>query len=107
MGQQELLNTLASVDGTNPPSSNYLGISGTGDEHPKDELLERDEIENTPFHVVGNRDRGYFIALGAYRLTELYPDKSSAVLSMDENKWTLILTMIGVAVEQLLKEKNA
>ena len=54
MEQQESLNTLANANGTKPPSNTYLGIANEDrNERKPDQLIERDEIEGTPFQVVG------------------------------------------------------
>lgn len=59
------------------------------------ELLEREQIERTPFWIIGNKEEGYFLTMGKYRLTDTGCSKEDIYEMLHANdKWDLILKMI-------------
>lgn len=54
------------------------------------ELLEKEEVEGTPFTIVKNEELWY-ILLGKYRLTEGYEDKEEALKEANVINWNKIL----------------
>lgn len=63
------------------------------------QIVERQEIEETPFHIVGNKEHGYFIALGRYRITETFREKREAVAELTHRKWKVITNLISTLIE--------
>ena len=54
------------------------------------ELVEKIEVENTPFTIVKNEGLWY-ILLGKYRLTEGYEDKEEVLKEANTINWNKIL----------------
>ena len=88
-----------------PMSQNQLDISNTQsleenaqNKEKSSELLEMDKVENTPFHVVGSNDQGFFIALGKYRISTVQPTKESAIEWVSKNMWTVVLILVDTLI---------
>lgn len=91
--EQELLNTQLNVEGiSNKENSNY-------------ELVSTEAIEGTPFHVVGEEEKGYFISLGRYRVSEVQKTKDEALEELYKNMWYIIMNVIITTVD-ILKENE-
>lgn len=63
-------------------------------EQPNEELLEQHELEGTPFKAVGNKERGYFLALGRNKLTNEFKDPDEVKDALEKNKWNVIVNLI-------------
>lgn len=59
-----------------------------------------EEIPYTPFRVVGNKEKGYFIALGLHRLTEYQKTQEQAIQLLDNNMWLIIANMMVTIIQQ-------
>lgn len=92
--QKELLKSLTSVDENpnNEPSS--------------EELVEREPIENTPFWILGNVTDGYFLAMGKFRVSPVFDEKSEVLDYMLIQQWNLILTIIGCCYQVYQEEST-
>lgn len=62
----------------------------------KDYLVKVDKIGNTPFDLVTN-EKGRFIALGKYKLTEDLEGEAEEWL--EQNKWELILNICTLLIQ--------
>lgn len=71
-------------------------------------LIEREEIEGTPFWIIGEEEKGYFLSFGKWKLTEDLATKEDVFLHLTTNKWEIILKMILCMknIEQNLNEAN-
>lgn len=76
-------------------------------------LIMREKIEKTPFHIIGDEEKGYFIALGKYRVTEPTKTPEEAIQKLDIEKWnilvdviTIIITATDNAISQLNENKR-
>lgn len=63
-------------------------------QQPNEELIEQHEIQNTPFKAIGNKERGYFLALGANRLSQEFKNPDELTEALEKNKWNIILNLI-------------
>ena len=86
-------------------------LTKNGVETPKEELIERIEIEGSPFTLV-KIDREIFIGMGQYRLTEVFniDEKSVEELVAETEKisWNRLIQVIMILQESkfnLNKEK--
>lgn len=79
--QQELLNTQNNVEESLPSQQSS-------------EMAEMDVIEGTPFTVVGNEERGYFIAIGKFRISEVKPTREEAECLLSTDRWNVIVNLI-------------
>lgn len=66
------------------------------------QLIERENIKNTPFIVVGNEEKGYILTLGKFKLTENMPTKEEAIALLYTDKWHIILRMITTIHETIM-----
>lgn len=85
-----------------------------------EKLVVHEQLPGTPFHITGNEEKGYFLRLGDYRLTdyqtknEILGDPDDPVpLNMTEimqhfqnmlrdDQWDIIITIIA-AIEHARK----
>jgi len=65
------------------------------------ELLHRENIEGTPLWIIGTAEKGYFIALGKYKLTESVKKLETARLLPYSNMWDIILSAITIVAEKV------
>lgn len=69
-------------------------------------LIEREHIPGTPFHVIGMKDKGWFLIMGNYKITEDYATKDEAINQLAESHWNIILNLTSIAVETINKIKH-
>lgn len=70
------------------------------------ELIERKEVENTPFTATKEENTGWFLAIGRYKLTKEYESLEELLKEekVKETNWNLLLTVIELI--NLHTEKN-
>jgi hypothetical protein len=79
MKQQELLQQQTGAEKQNTPSK---------------PLYEREQIENSPFWIIGNEEEGFNITMGKYKITqEPVKTKLDALLWLEAHKWDVVLTV--------------
>ena len=71
----------------------------------KHELLNRNKIEHTPFDSVTVKEKGSFIALGHYRLTEYYNSEEEALKEIEFPNWNTIVSLV-VATTHAIEPKK-
>ncbi len=75
----------------------------------KEELVERVEIEGSPFVCV-TTEEGSFIVMGRFRMTKGFRKKEDAIKEATEMTWNNIVNVMSCIIESLkefneLKEK--
>lgn len=58
------------------------------------ELIHREQIEHTPFWIVGNEENGYKLTMSKYQLTETYDTIDEVKQLLVTHKWNIISNMI-------------
>lgn len=58
------------------------------------ELIERIKIKGSPFWVVGNKEQGYFLVFGKYKLTENSKTAAEAIKRLKEETYDIICKMV-------------
>lgn len=58
------------------------------------ELLERERIENTPYTIIGNQEKGYFLAFGKYKVIENKPTKQEVRDELEKRKWFVMIDTV-------------
>lgn len=73
-----------------------------------EELIEREQLEGTPFEVIGNHTQGYFISIGKFRITEIKKTRKELIEHLEKEKWTIICNMIAtmIAIDAELKKQD-
>lgn len=87
---RELLNTQLNADETLNKDSG--------------ELIHREKIENTPFYLVGTEEKGYFLTMGKYKLTENQPTKQQALNDLTNERWNIVMRMSAIIHESIANE---
>ena len=65
----------------------------------QDYLIERIDIEDSPFTIVGNKEMGYMGTMGKWKITEIYKTKEEAKETTEKPSWNRM-----VQVMLLIKE---
>lgn len=110
-----ILNTLKKAlgirsDGLNsvesPLKENYSGEKWTRDEHPrKDEEDVKDgetiseQIQDTPLFIRGNKEEGYYLIVGSYKVSERIQWLWKAREIADQTDWKTVMNVIAVMIE--------
>lgn len=89
---------------TTIPPSDISGISQNGGEDQNKEnynteLVQQDEIPNTPFKVTTIEGTGSFISLGNGRISKIMPTKKEAIDLLKKNMWEIIGTYIVAMIK--------
>lgn len=71
------------------------------------QLVTNEEIEGTPFRLVGNKEKGYFIAFGKYKLTETEETKTAATNKLTTNQWDVLTALITSCIEATEEYKQS
>lgn len=65
------------------------------DSSEEGELIEKNEIEGSPYWVIGNKEQGYYITFGKWRLSEAHKTAEEALEWLDNNiRMVLVQTMV-------------
>lgn len=100
MKQSELLNIQTNAQGKEN-KSNW----GNGEESNADKIIERKRIEGTPFTIISAEGKGYRTVMGKWQITEKFETEKELLKWMEENYYTVILTMI-IVVNDDIKNKQ-
>lgn len=85
--KSELPKSLTSVNENNINSQN------------SSKLIERDNLEGTPFMVIGNQEQGYFLCMGKSRLSEILPTKEAVIDYLNNNTWNVAGAMMIAMIQ--------
>lgn len=75
-------------------------------DNKKSTLITRTQIQNTPFTLVGNKDKGYFLTIGTYRITNYYPTATEAKEQLYKEQWNIIMNLIAIALDSFEQTKQ-
>lgn len=92
--EQELLNTLNSSE-----RDQFKLKSNT-------EEIQQEQIEGTPFKIIGNNEKGYFLAFGPYKITENQPTITDTKELLESRMWDIIANLVITIVETLNKKNG-
>lgn len=67
------------------------------------ELMHREQIPNTPFWILGNQEKGYFLAIGKNKCTVNYPTIEEAKEQINIQPMNLTCAIAAVVCEDLIK----
>lgn len=95
--QKDILNIQTNAE-ENQNSKNYSN----------NEIIHREQIENSPLFIIGNNIEGYFLTFGKYRITERKNTIVEIRKEIEEDKWNIIIRLISTMIEitDQIKEKN-
>lgn len=92
---QQLLQSQMNVEKTHNENS--------GDNKP---LIERKQITNTPFWIIGNDKQGYCLVMGKWKITEDYETIQEVQDQLQSQQWQIIIRMIGIICEDMIKSED-
>lgn len=81
-----------------------LGLTKTDKQASSNELIKREDIENSPFEVITTSD-GSFGAMGQYRITEVMETKEAVKEDLKEMSWNRVIQVMTIILD--INNKNA
>lgn len=82
--------------------STQSNVEENQSKEPSSELIHREDVENTPFQVVGNDEKGWIITIGRFKLTENRPTKIEALQELQIRPWAITLRLITTLHEAIM-----
>lgn len=61
-----------------------------------EELVNKYQVPGTAFQIIGNKEKGYFIALGQYRVSDPQKTVQDCQTMIDNKDWDLIVNLMGL-----------
>lgn len=81
--------------------------NNAGETHKENSpLIEHNELPNTPFHITGSKEKGYFLRLGDYRLTDIYKTEKQLFQQFEKQQWNIIMRMTGAIIERYTEQQK-
>lgn len=84
---QELLNTQNSTEEI-----------PTNKENSFNEKFTYKKLENTPFHIIGDDEKGYILVSGTFQLTEYMSTPNLVEEYFDTHPWEICITLITMVI---------
>lgn len=98
---QSLKKIWAKFTGQKNASENNTNNSQPSHEEGTKDLVESNPIKGTPLHIIGNHEKGYFIAFGKWRLTEPLPTVEHVKQHYKENTMNLTIQIVSIIIDNL------
>lgn len=71
-------------------------------------LIYREKVPNTPFHIVGDTEKGYFIAMANWKVSETKSTIAECEIDVEAKDWRLItnviITLAKIVLETDMKD---
>lgn len=67
-----------------------------------EELIKREDIKDSPFHLIST-EKGHFVSVGEYRITELRETREQALDDIKDITWNRIVQIVLILMEQRQK----
>lgn len=95
---KKLINKLRGIlPGQNASSDIQSDVEET---HKENYLIRnKEQIPNTPFWVL-ETEQGWFLVLGAHRLSKQYKSKKDAIEHIEKHKWEVITQLILIVTKK-------
>ena len=71
----------------------------------KEELIQRDEIKNSPFEVITKNGESWGV-MGNYRLTEVSKDRKEVKKQLEKVTWNRVIQVVMILNEIVTKQKQ-
>lgn len=90
----------------NNTAEELLKLQTNAEEVHKDDspLIEREDLKNTPFKIVGNKTVGYMLTIGQYNLSGFMDTKDQLQEWVEINTWFIVQRLIGSMID--FNERN-
>lgn len=84
----------------------YTNADDLTKSNSSNEIIERKEIENTPFTAIKVDEKGWFLTMGRHRLTEPYGTIEGLEAMVGSVDWDMLLTIINIFVESSIEARE-
>lgn len=81
-------------------------IDNKDSSNKNEELVTREEIKDTPFHIIGTEE-GFFGVVGKYRITEPNYNKKEIEKELKKITWNRIVQIMLILIETEGEVKKA
>lgn len=62
-------------------------------------------MDNTPFDIIGSKEKGYFAALGKYRITVVMPTPQHVEEYINSNMYNVVLMILQILIPGEVKHQ--
>lgn len=69
------------------------------------EMLNVEKVPETPFTIVSYDDK-YFVALGKYKMSDVFRTKEEALENVKDASWDRIMQVIAVTIEEYDRRRS-
>lgn len=89
-------------------SQNYTPENNTNKQQSSnEELIERHTVPGTGFMINGNKQLGYFVSIGTYRVTENQPTIEECNKLITEKDYTLLMGIMYAVIKSVQNAVDA
>lgn len=86
-------------------SDTDMNVKEADNSNLNSELIQRDEVKDTPFMIITIEDKGSFGALGEYRITETYKTKEAVRQEVEKITWNRVIQVMMIINDKMEKEE--
>lgn len=102
-----ILNTLKRVFGIQSELQNYAEDQ-TKENYPSEKPIQEGEhwseqVQGTPLYIRGDKEQGFYVVLGSYKVTEKIEDLMTARAIVEHTDWKTVMNVIAVMIETAFK----
>lgn len=70
------------------------------------ELIQRVQMKDTPFWIIGTPETQYFGTLGKYQVTEKFPTIQAVQDHIENGIWEMIIKIAGIVAADLIEQND-
>lgn len=70
------------------------------------QLIEREQVEHSPFWIVGTPEAGYFLTMGKYKISPTFKSKLELIVYKEECEWEIVITIAGIIASDLIMQNE-
>lgn len=83
------------------------GVEENQNKETSSQIVERIEVNETPFIIIGNEESGYFVTWGKFKITKKYNTKEEAKEKIYERDYELLMNISSLITHSIIgKEKE-
>lgn len=88
------MNTMQQQTRTTDTSTSQSEVYQNNSQSHSEPEITNQPVEYTPFRLIGQKNKGYFITIADQRLSEYFETEAEALQSINDKNWNLIANLI-------------
>lgn len=86
--------------------STQLNVEETPNSNSSEDLIERIQIKTTPFWIIGQKEKGYFLVMGKHQISEIMETIEEVENYLTTYTWDITLKLCLIIYNDVQKELN-